>query len=131
MNYFKLNFGITFLEGFYQELLKLPKVKEGLTQNWPDQHGTERDLVSRKFESRVLNLPVLLEGANTADFLIKLHAFQSFCLLGNYFDLDVPELNRRFKLCYSDCTNYSYGETNAMFTLVVIDDFPNTITPLP
>jgi hypothetical protein len=139
MHNFKINtnditatYGIFFLEGVYNELLKVPKAKDGLTNNWADQHGTERDLTARYFESRTLNLPCVLQGATKEEFITRLNAFQQFCLTAGYIDLDAEFLNRRFNLCYQEVSNFQEIDGYAAsFTLVLIDDFPNTIATIP
>ncbi|WP_017258394.1 hypothetical protein [Pedobacter arcticus] len=135
MTNFKINdiptetLGITILEGVYSELLKLPKPKDTLVNNWKDEHGTERDLAARVYESAVINIPVLLIGSTVADFVAKRTAFNAMMLNGR-FNLKCLDINRQFDLVYTDTTNFKGDDYYASFTLVCADDFPQLNTPI-
>lgn len=135
MAQFKINntddkaMGVIFLEGTYDELLKLPKVKDTLINNWADEHGAERDLIGRVYESRMLNIPIYLHGDTIADFLAKRLAFNAIMLAGA-FNLKAIELNRQYDLVYSDTTNYKGGNNWCSFTLVAFDDKPQLNIPI-
>ena len=120
--------GIFFEDGTNKELLKMAKLKPGITQDWMDEHGTERDDTNLFYESRVLNLPVMLIGANETDLLTKFQAFKDF-LMNGYFMLKCQKLNRQYKLLYSDMTNVDWQPEFVTFTLTLIDDFPQLIIP--
>lgn len=122
-------YGLTFLEDTYQELRKPAKVKEGLTNNWADEHGTERDLQSRVFETRTLTLPVLIDGSNELDFSQKHQAFIDFIVNAGYFFLKVQRTNRIYKLVYADVTNYKDYYDHCTFDLILFDDYPQLTTP--
>lgn len=121
--------GVSFSDPVYAELLKPAKAKDTLFNDWPDEHGTERDLESRVYETRVLNLPVILQGNSVADFTTKLKNFNALMLLG-YFNLKAYSINRQFTLCYSEATNFNSYDTFCTFTLVVFDDYPNQNLPI-
>lgn len=132
------SFGLVFEKGTYDELLKLPKVKDGYTKNWPDENGTERDLTARYFESIPVNLPVVILGTSQADIITKYNALANFLMTSGYFNFDVKRLNRRFILLYQDMTQFSKltkfyqgNKPAARLVLSLINDFPTTNTPIP
>lgn len=126
-------FGLVFNPGTYQELLKLPKRKEGYAKNWTDENGTERDVNSIYFESRVLSLPITILAKSEVEFYSKYNALKSFLFTTGYFNFDVVDMNKRFKFLYQDMTSFTKltqirGSTNigCEFTLQLVDDFPTT-----
>ncbi|TZF81821.1 hypothetical protein FW774_17345 [Pedobacter sp. BS3] len=133
---FKINnvdaatYGLMFLQGTYKELLKLAKRKPGVETNWNDENGTERDDEQTVFESRILNIPVLLKGNDTADYIAKLQAFKELIETAGYFNFKAYGINRQYTLLYSDVSNWQDYGSIASFNLVLIDDYPATITPI-
>lgn len=117
----------TFIEGSYEELRKPAKAKDNESKVWPDQHGTERSLATRFLESRVLNIPVMIEGDTERDFMLNHQAFQDWIQNAGYFELKVTRLNRVFKLLYSDVSNYKDFYDHCTFTLILLDDFPQLV----
>lgn len=121
--------GLSFQDAVYAELLKPAKAKDTLFNNWPDEHGTERDLESRVYESRTLSLPAILQGSSVADFTAKLAAFNAL-MLDDYFNLKAYSINRQFTLCYSEVTNFVSYDTFCTFNLIVFDDYPQQVLPI-
>lgn len=119
---------VTLATGAYQELVKLPKVKQGVINVWADEHGTERSN-QLFYESRVLNIPLFIKGNTEADLLLKIEAFKAFLVAAAEFDLKVQALNRRYKLRYSEANNFNFNKTICAFTIVVFDDYPQLNTP--
>lgn len=131
-------YGLLARPGFYNELLKLPKRKEGFTRSWPDENGTERDLTTVYYESRVLNLQFLLYASSEAQFYSRYNALTSFLLSSGRFNFDAIQMNRRFSLVYLDMTSFEkltlIKESNKIYaanTLQVVDDFPTTNNIIP
>lgn len=52
-------------------LTDMPKPKEFLTANWPDEHGIEVDLTNRVFEPRIIKLNCYMKCNNEEDFISK------------------------------------------------------------
>lgn len=127
-------YGLCLADNAFAEFTKLGKRKWEYTQNWMDENGTERyPLTSAKFETRVLNIPVVLRGDTVADFNLKILSFQSLITDGGYWEVYVEDLNRTWMLAYDDATNVtqitdpSTGQViQQSFTLVLLDDW---ITP--
>lgn len=124
-------YGIVFRPGTYNELLKLPKRKEGISINWANENGTERYLGAPRYETIVYNLPITLISKSEAEFWAKYNAFTSFLITSGEFNLDVVEMNRRFKVSYSDMTSFDKltqikGSNNiaASMTLQLFNDHP-------
>src|SRR6476469_7153029 len=130
-------FGLMPKRGFYNELLKLPQRKEGYSKNWPDQHGTERDLNQVFFESRVINLYFIMKASSKEDFYSKYAALQTAVVTASRFDFDVIAMNRRFKLLYLNMSDFKkitmIENNNKIFidiSITVVDDFPVTNFPI-
>lgn len=125
-----LTYGIVFTEGTVRELIQLPRRKPGYTKSWPDENGTERDLGVSVFESRQLNLPMLLIGTGRSDFQSKLLALETVLTSGAEVILDATDVDRRFRLVYqemqaiTDLEFHSSGRCFASFTISFIDDYP-------
>lgn len=124
------DYRLTFLDGCYKELRKPAKPKGTLINNWPDEHGTERDLSTRYLETRTLTLPVMIEGVSEVDFSLKHQAFNDWILAAGYFDLKVERLNRIYTLIYDDISDYRDFYTFCTFNLILLDDYPHIITPI-
>ncbi len=131
-------YGIVFNDGTYGELLKNAKRKEGYSRNWPDENGTDRDLSAIYFESRILNLPITILAASEADLYTKYFNLRNFLYTSGYFNFDVIDMNRRFRLLYQDMTSFdkvtTYKNNNDIiseFTLQLIDDYPTSNTTIP
>lgn len=121
--------GIVFLEGVYDELTKPPVPKDTLVNDWDDEHGTERDVTSRVYKSRSLQLPVMIEGSSRADFLSKKQALVALLLTG-YFNLKCYAINRQFNLIYVDASDFKDYDTYCTMKLIVEDDYPHLNTPI-
>lgn len=52
-------------------LTDMPKPKELLIANWPDEHGIEVDLANRVFEARIIKLNCYMKCNNEEDFISK------------------------------------------------------------
>lgn len=52
-------------------LTDLPKTKEPLIANWPDQHGIDVDLSNRAYEPRMIKLNCFMKCENEEDFITK------------------------------------------------------------
>lgn len=131
-------YGLIARQGFYNELLKLPKRKEGYTRNWPDENGTERDLTQVYYESRILNLPFYLNASSESQFYSRYNALATFLLGSARFNFDAIQMNRRFSLAYLDMTNFDKltmikqsSKIYAAINLQLVDDFPTINTSIP
>lgn len=124
-------YGIEFLPGTYDELLKLPKRKAGLVQEWANENGTERYLGSPYYETIVYNLPIIMVAKNETEFWSRYNAFTDFLITSGLFNFDVVDMKRRFRLSYSDMTRVEKltqikGSSNigCKFTLQLFNDYP-------
>lgn len=124
-------YGIEFLPGTYNELMKLPKRKAGLVQEWANENGTERYLAQPYYETIVYNLPILMMAKNETEFWSRYNAFTTFLITSGLFNFDVADMKRRFRLSYSDMTRVDKltqikGSTNigCGFTLQLFNDYP-------
>lgn len=131
-------YGIVFRKGTYNELLKLPKRKEGLTINWANENGTERYLGEPRYETLVYNLPIAIVAKSEAEFWAKYNALTDFLIASGEFDFDVIDINRRFRVSYSDMTSFDKltnikGSNNigVYLTLQLFNDHPTERTAIP
>lgn len=133
----KATWGLVFLKGTYEELLKFPKRKENFTQSFPDENGTLRQTDNLVYESITYKIQALIIADTRADFLAKLSSFSNYMLAAGYFDLDVVALNIRFRLLYAGAENFelkrrvSSGENAMLITLTLINDFPGNYPAIP
>ncbi|MES2651264.1 MAG: hypothetical protein V4663_05960 [Bacteroidota bacterium] len=105
-------------------------MKDGLINDWIDQHGTQRDLEERFLQSRRLEVPIILVGDDEQDYDEKYTTF--FTLMENtgYFDLKVEWQNRIYKLLYDGVTDFQDFDDHCTCKLILIDDFPQIKTPI-
>lgn len=132
------SYGIIFRPGTYNELLKLPKRKEGLAINWANENGTERYFGTSKYETVVYNLPITLLAKSKTEFWTKYNAFTDFLITSGEFNLDVMEMNRRFRVSYNDMTGFDKltnikGSNNigCYLTLQLFNDHPTERMAIP
>lgn len=129
--------GIVFLKGTYNELMKFPKRKDGYTISYSDENGTLRDADNAVYESQTYALPIGVIGSDEADFFSKLNAFRSYILSAGYFTFDVVDLNIRFTLLYADMstteikTRLNNVQNAIKMTLSLINDFPSVYPVIP
>lgn len=131
-------YGIVFLPGTYNELLKLPKRKAGLVQEWANENGTERYLGEVYYETITYNLPITMIANSESQFWSRYNAFTSFLITSGLFNFDVVDMNRRFRLSYSDITNVDKltiikGSNNigCRLTLQLFNDYPTERLAIP
>ncbi|MGJ1321446.1 hypothetical protein ACR780_02040 [Sphingobacterium faecium] len=125
--------GLFFKQGtLHKELLKLPKVKEPYTKNWPDQHGVERDTISPVRYEPLRYAPVCYLVADDVEDL-QLKRIRILELISNRmgFVLNSTTLGRSFKLYYEDSPSFNLitpiltyaGKIYCEFTLNLVNNF--------
>lgn len=122
-NFYKINgndifssYGLIPDEGLHNELLKFAEAKpEGF----------------QKLQTRTLELPFYLNASSDIEFYYRYYALAGFLLDSAYFNFDVANLNKRFKLTYSAMTSFEKltiikGSTKiyAGLKITFFDDFP-------
>lgn len=122
------------LQGTYKELLKSPELRDGLTHEWADQDGTERDVVpgTANYKSKSLSIPCIIVGDTSTAAWLNYSQFMNYIRTCGYFIMEVPPLNMQFKLLYKNMPSMEdpnpyynqAGQTVLQFTLSLIDDYP-------
>jgi len=123
-------YGLTFKKGTYAALRKPAKRKAGVENNWPDQHGTERENAPIFYDTRSITIPVLLEGTNELDAALKFQALKENVFDPGYFNFKAHALNRQFTFIYDDITDFQEFGSCLTFNLIVLDDFPHLKTAI-
>lgn len=111
-----LHYGLKPQKGLHEELLKFADAK-------PEGLG--------KLQTRTLDLPFYLNASSDIEFYYRYYALAGFLLDSTYFNFDVANINKRFKLTYSAMTSFEKltiikGSTNiyAGLKITFFDDFP-------
>jgi hypothetical protein len=109
-------YGLIPQKGFDNALLKL---------------GEAKNDVPLKFETRELQLPFIMQAASSVEFYYRYYQLVAFFLQSRYFNLDIGQLGKRFKLCYSDMASIdklflvsSNDNVLASLTITCLDDYP-------
>lgn len=143
MIYSKLNgndliatYGIYVVKGGYALMNEPPKRKEIYSHSWNDEDGTDRETSAIKFESKSIALPLFIKASSVSDFQTKWDAFKAVVMAPGRFTLDIILFNRRWTLLFDSITDFKFFDLSsskviATFTLNIIDDTPNTVTPIP
>lgn len=134
----KTQYGIRSGKKAYSELEKPAKAKPGYEYNFSDENGlvTDPNEVT-VFERKTYQIPMILISNNLTDFLTKKRGFEQFIYGLKEFNLDIPFLNRRWKVRYSEMTGLDIlnitnvnGKMVCNFTLTLTDDYPTSNFPI-
>lgn len=129
--------GIAFLQGIYQELMKFPKRKDAYSLSYADENGTLRDTTDPKYESQTYTFAALIIADSRQGYFTRLNAFRNYILNAGYFTFDVVDLNIRFTLLYDNVTQSELktrlndGQNALKITLSFINDFPKSYPSIP
>lgn len=129
--------GIVFLRGAYEELMKFPKRKDSYSLSYADENGALRDVDAPTYESQSYNLVALIIGNDSADLFLKLNNFRNYILNAGYFTFDVTDLNIRFTMLYDNMTQTELkqrlndGQNALKITISFINDTPGSYPVIP
>lgn len=93
------------ISGGSASFLGMPKRKEGLAYEWPDENGTQRDLATAVFEEKQVLLSCALKAADIDDFWAKRLAFQQQLNRPGWQLWRVMDNNRDYKVRFISETN--------------------------
>lgn len=119
-------YGVRLLRGAYEALLTPTGMKDYVTNESRLAHGTEYAAHARyaKQKERKVGLSVVLEAVDYDHYLAQYEAFMELLTSGMVW-LKVTRLNRVFKLVYTECSKFSFGEyRKATFTLEFVEPNP-------
>lgn len=106
-------YGAYMAKGAFKELMKSPKRKPSLSNNWREENGEEIDLTLATYESMELSIPFHLTGESYADYDSKLEAFKAMLMADGEREMEVITLQKLFKVYYKEISNeVRYGGNN-------------------
>ncbi|GEM_PF-449146 len=126
----KTEYGCTLLWQSFDALLKFPKRKAVVYNNWAESDGIEPDLTDVEYESKNIQLVFLLESRTLAQFWELYKKLYSDITAPGYRILDFTNL-LQYKLRYDISSKYvipqpfNIGENITSFTLDFIEDKPS------
>lgn len=100
-------FGIVLLRGSYDSLLRPPKRKVSLTNNWQDQNGLDIDLTVPFWEEKEVELKFLMTATCETMWWAQYNAFFALIQAPLRHVLRIEELNMSFSFYYKEVTNYT------------------------
>lgn len=112
-------YGTFLLHGSYDGLMRPPKRKVSLSNNWPEQNGIEIDLTVPKYESKEAELSFILSASSEAEWWTRYNAFFTLLKLSGERSLFVKELNKTFLVYYIEVTSYEQITTIKSVSKVV------------
>lgn len=120
-----------------RDLIRLPKVKERISQSFPDANGTEYDLSAPFVEERNTTLTGVIIADTIDQFFAFQDAFLAAWLTAGTKRLYKKSYNRSFYVIYKDCTQVTdivkfkeYGNKIGMrYSLAICEPIPNFNRP--
>lgn len=100
--------GVTLLEGSYASLLTPPQMKDWVSNDDPRKDGVEYIEPSvTAVKERNVNLYFHVAGATKDEFLARYNTFVGM-LMGGMVVLNIPDLQRVYRLKYESCTSFDH-----------------------
>ena len=112
-------YGAFLLQGSYDGLMRPPKRKASLSNNWPEQNGLEIDLAAPKYESKEADLSFILSASGEAEWWTRYDAFFTLLKLPGERSLFVKELDKTFLVYYIEVASYEQLTTIKSVSKVV------------
>jgi len=112
-------YGAFLLKGSYDSLMRPPKRKVSLSNNWPEQNGLEIDLTLPRYESKEVELSFILSAGNEAQWWTRYNAFFAALMATGERSLFVHELEKTFLVYYIETTSYEQLTTIKAVSKVV------------
>lgn len=116
-------YGVTFLQGTLEELLKLPPLKDPITNSTRKEHGVQMEARNSKLDSRKVTLNFKLYGISEEDYLDNYQALLTL-FMGGKDGTGIIELSYSrfiFRLRFDSCDTLrilapNIGNFSASFT---------------
>ena len=114
-----VNWGLSLVkDGFYNELMKFPDLKDRLSNNWSDRNGVDVLLSAPKYKQRELTLQFFCDSyVNYKTFISFVKSNQKL----SFFD-DLTDKTYRFE--YLDCSSFNYYRDYNLFAIKVRENNP-------
>lgn len=106
-------------KGTYEQLLKPAPMKEYIVNNSRAEHGVRivANKTNSKIDSRSFSINLYIEGRTQEEYISNVESFMDEISSG-LFSFKVPQLNKVYKLVYTDCSNYGdYGLRKGKFVI--------------
>jgi len=100
-------------------LMRPPKRKASLSNNWPEQNGLEIDLTVPKYESKEAELSFILSASSETEWWTRYNAFFTLLKSPGERSVFVRELNKTFLVYYIEVTSYEQLTTIKLVSKVV------------
>lgn len=127
----RATYGVMLSRGAYEALLTPFGMKDYVTNESRLEHGTRYSATQyNKRQERQVSFPVVLEGVDMDDYLLKYEAFLSLLASGMVY-LMIPRLKRVYKLVYTKCGNFKFdGWNKSTFTVEFKEPDPTDRPPI-
>jgi hypothetical protein len=127
------NYGLI-VESGSDGFLEYPAAKQGISHDWPDQHGVDVDLSKRFLQSRDISLRCGIIAVDANDFWAKYRALISDLMLPNARRIEYAEFGAQSFYVFYNTTNAFTRFTRLLdgtvqkiackFTLVLTENEP-------
>lgn len=105
-------------DGFYNELMKFPDIKDRISNNWSDRDGLDVFLTTPKYKQRELTLQFF------CDSYINYKLFISFVKSNQKLTLFDTLTDKAYVFEYLDCSSFNYYRDYNLFAIKVRENNP-------
>lgn len=105
-------------DGFYNELMKFPDLKDRVSNNWSDRNGLDVLLSAPKYKHRELTLQFF------CDSYVNYKLFINFVKANQTLSLFDDLTNLIYSIEYLDCTAFNYYRDYNLFAIKVRENNP-------
>jgi hypothetical protein len=102
------NYGVFALRGAFNDLVKLPDMKEPSKYSWDTENGDDVYLENRKIQARDITLTLLLSGATKEEMWTNRQALFAAISADGWHDLELETLGRKFQVYYVSCESAKF-----------------------
>lgn len=96
-------YGVFAIRGSFNDLVRLPDMKEPSKYSWDTEHGDDVYLDDRKIQARDVSITFLLSGATKEEMWDNRQTFFEALSADGWHTLDINTLGRRFTVYYVGC----------------------------
>ena len=107
-------YGVFALRGSFNDLLKMPSLKEPSSFNWETEDGDDVDLTNRVVEYHDVQMSFLLKGASVADMLTKRNNLLSALKQDGWRVFVFNTLGLTVSMYYKSCEATKYSKPSTL-----------------